>query len=84
MSELTVEFVLIGAICLLAGGALFGVFKTKSAGFGKYTTSVVLLILILAISGLFMAAGKIESSVFANVLFAVAGFAGGLITGKSD
>jgi hypothetical protein len=78
------ESVLIGAICLFGGGALFGVFKTKSPGFGKYTTSVVLLILVLAIGGLFLAAGRIESSTFANILFAVAGFAGGLITGKSE
>ncbi|MDA8255216.1 MAG: hypothetical protein M0Z99_06200 [Betaproteobacteria bacterium] len=64
---------LIIAIFLLGIIALIGIFRTKTAGFGRYSMSLLLL-----------AAGKIESSLFANIAFAVAGFAGGLITRKHE
>ena len=75
---------LIVGISVLGVAALIGIFTTKTPGFGKYSTSVLLLSLVLFIAALFLAAGKIESTVFANIAFAVAGFAGGLITGKQD
>ncbi|GIK25487.1 MAG: hypothetical protein BroJett006_17330 [Betaproteobacteria bacterium] len=73
---------LIIAIFLFGITALIGIFRTKTAGFGRYSTSLLLLTLVLLVTALFLAAGKIESAVFANIAFAVAGFAGGLITGK--
>jgi hypothetical protein len=79
----TNDWLIIG-ISVLGVAALIGIFTTKTPGFGKYSTSVLLLSLVLFIAALFLAAGKIESSVFANIAFAVAGFAGGLITGKRD
>lgn len=71
------------AIFILGAGSLIGFFKTKTEGFGRFTTSTFLIILVVTISALLYAAGKLESQVMANVLFAVFGFAGGLFTSKN-
>lgn len=78
----TDEWLLIG-IFALGVGALAGFFHTKTEGFGRFTTSTFLIILVLTISSLLYAAGKLEGQVMANVLFAVFGFAGGLFTSKN-
>ncbi len=69
-------------IFILGAGSIAGIFLTKSPGWGRFTTSVLLLALVLFVSALCLAFEKLESSVFANVLFAVAGFAGGLLANK--
>ncbi len=79
----TIDYVLI-ALATLGLVAVIGIFVTKTQGFGRYSTSVLLLTLVLFVSGFFLVAGKIEPSVFANILFAITGFAGGLITAKSE
>ena len=71
-------------IALLGAGTLSGIFYTKTPGFGKYTTSVILLTLVFVVSAVLLASGKIEPPMFANIAFAVAGFAGGLVTAKSE
>lgn len=71
------------AVILLGGCSLLGFFKTKTPGFGRFTTSTFLIILVVIISSLFYAAGMLENHVIANVLFAVFGFAGGLLTSKN-
>ena len=73
---------LILGVTVFGIAALVGIFVTKTPGFGKYSTSLLLLTLVLFTAALFFAAAKIESGLFANIVFAVAGFAGGLITGK--
>lgn len=75
---------LIIGLSVLGIGALIGIFITKTRGFGRYSSSLLLLTLVLFVTALFLAAGKIEGSVFANIAFTVAGFAGGLITGKLE
>ena len=77
----TSDWLILG-ITALGVAALIGIFVTKTPGFGKYSTSLLLLTLVLFIAALFFAAGNIESGLFANIVFAVSGFAGGLITGK--
>ena len=72
------------AIFLLGSGCLWGFFKTKTAGFGRFTTSVLLIICVVTISALLYSGGKLESDVMANILFAVFGFAGGLFTSKDS
>jgi len=74
---------LILAIFILGAGSLLGFFKTKTEGFGRFTTSTLLVLLVVTISGLLYAGGKLEGQVMANVLFAVFGFAGGLFTSKN-
>lgn len=61
--------------------ALVGIFLTKTPGFGRYTTSALILVLVLFVGALFSLVGKVDSSAFINLLFAVAGYGGGLITG---
>jgi hypothetical protein len=70
------------AIFILGSGALIGFFKTKTKGFGRFSTSVFLILLVVVIAALLYAGGKLEGQVMANVLFAVFGFAGGLFTSK--
>ena len=70
------------AIFIFGAGSLFGFFKTKKEGFGRFTTSALLLILVVTVSAMLFAGGKIESAAMINVVFAVFGFAGGLFTGK--
>lgn len=77
------EWLMVG-IFVIGAGALLGFFMTKTEGFGKYTTSALLLILVVTLSALLYVGGKIESETMANIIFAVFGFAGGLFTGKNS
>ena len=72
------------AVVLLFGGSIFGIFKTKTAGFGRYTTSALVLTLVLFVAALAFVLGRVEWAPLANLLFAIAGFAGGLITAKAS
>jgi uncharacterized protein YebE (UPF0316 family) len=63
-------------------GTVAGFFYTKTAGWGKYSTSTLVLVLALFIAAILLVLGKLESSSFANVLFAIVGYGGGLIAGK--
>ena len=75
---------LMTAIFILGAGSLVGFFMTKTSGFGRFTTSVLLIIMVVTIAALMYAAGKLGGEVMANVLFAVFGFAGGLFTSKNS
>ena len=71
------------AILIFFGGTVYGIFKTKTPGFGKYTTATVVLTLVLFVAALAFVLGRVEWTPLANLLFAVAGYAGGLVTAKS-
>ncbi len=79
----TNEWLQIG-LFLLGAGTLAGIFITKTPGLGRYTTSVLLLSLVLVVSALLLVAGKIDGSIFINIAFAVIGFAGGVVTAKEQ
>jgi len=79
---MTADHWLMIAIFTIGVGSLVGFFITKTEGFGRFTTSTFLIILVVTISALLYSAGKLEGQVMANVLFAVFGFAGGLFTSK--
>ncbi|MCH9742463.1 MAG: hypothetical protein K0U21_04560 [Proteobacteria bacterium] len=64
--------------------ALVGFFVTKTKGFGRFATSSFLVLLVVIVSSLLFAAGKLDSQILANIFFAVIGFAGGLFTGKES
>jgi len=57
--------------------ALIGFFYTKTKGFGRFATSTFLSVLVVVVSALLYAAGKLKGEVLANIFFAVIGFAGG-------
>ena len=80
---MTINEWLMIAIFIIGAGSLIGFFKTKTEGFGRFATSVLLIIIVLTIASLLYAGGKLEGNVMANVLFAVFGFAGGLFTSKN-
>ncbi len=70
------------AMVVIFGGSILGVFWTKTPGFGRYTTSVLVLTLVLFVASLAFVLGKVEWQPLSNLLFAIAGFSGGLITAK--
>jgi uncharacterized protein YebE (UPF0316 family) len=78
----TNQTILIAAVFLIFAGSLWGIFTTKTEGFGKYTTSALVLTLVLFVAALAFVLGKVEWTPLANLLFAVVGFADGLITAK--
>ena len=79
---MTIDHWLLMGVFSIGAGSLFGFFKTKTQGFGRFATSVLLIITVVTIASMLYVAGKLESNVMANVLFAVFGFAGGLFTSK--
>ena len=80
---MTINEWLMVAIFIIGAGSLLGFFKTKTEGFGRFTTSVLLIIIVVTIASLMYAGGKLDGNVMSNVLFAVFGFAGGLFTSKN-
>ena len=51
--------------------ALAGFFYTKTEGFGRFTTSTLLVILLLIFSALFYAADKLPPEGLLNIFFAL-------------
>lgn len=79
----TDTLLLIGTF-ILGAIALIGFFITKTKGFGRYATSALLILLATISSVLMFVGGKLEGQIFANIIFAIIGFAGGLFTGKES
>ncbi len=69
-------------VVVVFGGTICGILLTKKPGFGRYTTSVLIFALVLFVASLAFVLGKVELEPLSNLLFAIAGFAGGLIMGK--
>lgn len=80
----TVQIGQIVGLTIFAVATMIGIFVTKTPGFGKYSTSTVLLSVAVFAAAFFLLFGLIEATVFSNVLFAVAGYAGGLINAKKE
>ena len=78
------EMYTVAAVTVIFGGSLIGIFWTKTPGFGRYTTSVLVLALVLYVASIAFFLGKVEWQPLFNLLFAIAGFAGGLITAKKE
>jgi hypothetical protein len=68
------------AVTLVFSVALIGFFKTKTPGWGAYTTSILLLLLILFIAGLAFSVGQVDWPSASGLLLAIAGYAGGIVT----
>lgn len=76
-----IDVLLILGVLVLSLVALIGFFITKTKGFGRFSTSSLLLLLIVLISALLFVAGKLDGQIVSQIFFAVIGFAGGLFTG---
>ncbi len=70
-------------VMVIFAGVIIGIFVTKTEGFGKYTTSVLVLTLVLFVAAMALILGKVEWTPLANILFAMVGFAGGLIAERT-
>lgn len=75
---------LLVVVLVIYGGTILGIIKTKSDGWGRFSTSILLLALVLFSATVALVLGKMEFPQLANLLFAVAGFAGALLTGKEE
>ena len=80
--DITTTLVIV--ISILGAIALIGFFWTKTAGYGKYTTSTLILLVITLLAALLFASGKLDGSLLSNIFLAVAGFAGGLIAAGKE
>lgn len=76
------QLVLVGAVLILGVVALVGFFRSKTDGYGTYTTGTLLLILLLTFSALLAVSGALDSRDISSILLAVAGFIGGLFANK--
>lgn len=81
---MTLEKWLLVVVLLISGGAIVGIIKTKTRGWGRFSTSVLLLTLVLFTTTIALVSGRMQLPEVANLLFAVAGFGGGLLTGKDE
>ena len=70
------------AVTIVFGGGILGVFLTKKPGWGYFTSGTLILILVLYGAILITLCNQMETKTLANVLFAIAGYAGGLFTAK--
>lgn len=77
----TIEFSIIG-LTLFASITMVGIFRTKTPGFGRYSSSLVILLSVVFVASLFLLLDQLTSQIVGNLLFAIAGYAGGLIGGK--
>ncbi len=75
---------LMGTIFVVGMVAMIGFFITKTTGYGRYSTSVFLLLIVLVVSALLLSADKLDKTVLANIFFAIIGFAGGLFTSRDS
>jgi len=71
------------AVSIVWVAALVGFFRTKKEGFGRFTTSTLLLLLVAGSAAVLCASGRLEVQTLVNIFFAIIGFASGLFT-KGD
>ena len=66
-------------IFLVFAATIFAIFKTKTPGYGIYNTSVLVLTLVLFVATMAFFLDKIDWQPYSNILFAIAGYVGGLL-----
>jgi hypothetical protein len=76
------DVIIVGCLSAVAIVTLIGVFWTKTEGWGKYSSSTLILVLAVFITTILVVLGKLGESSFANIIFAIVGYAGGLIGSK--
>ncbi len=69
-----------GIVVVIFRVTLIRFFKTKLPGFGKHTSGLLVLVLVTFVGAFALSIGKIEWPSLANLLFAIAGFGGGLVS----
>ncbi len=67
-------------VTLLALGALACFWHTKTDGWGPYTTSTFIIVLVISITAVLAASGLIAGDFLKSVFWAAVGFASGVFT----
>ena len=79
------EIAKLAATCFVAAmglGALWCCCRTKTKGWGPYSTSTLIVVLVVSTTAVLSASGLIPGSILADVFLVALGFAGGLIANK--
>ncbi len=82
-STITFDRGIVGAV--MAGVfllVLLGFFITKTPGFGRFTTSTLLITLALMVASVGLMFGDVSGDDITKIIIAVVGFAGGLLARK--
>jgi hypothetical protein len=69
-------------VLVVFAGTIGGIFWKQKSGYGRFNTSVLVMTLVLFTASMAFFMGKIETQSFSNILFAVAGYIGGLLVPK--
>lgn len=77
LCEFSWTALLVAALGFVGLWAYIKVAKVEK-GFGPYNTGTLLLVLIVALASVLVAAGRMDAEKLMGLLFAVAGFAGGV------
>lgn len=73
----------VGSDCLERHCSLW-IFHNKTSGFGRYNTSVLVVILAISFGCIALISGFLPGQAFSGLLMAVVGFAGGMVVGKEQ
>jgi hypothetical protein len=72
------------AVTVVFSIAILGLLRTKKAGWGPYSMSLLLLTLVIFTAAVAFALGRIDWPSASGLLLAVAGYAGGLLSSPPD
>ena len=78
---MSVDIVEIGAL-VISAGVFVGYFNTKTPGFGRYTVSLLIIMIVLFVTLIAVLKDAADPNLLSNVLFAVIGFAAGFTANK--
>ena len=81
------EIAKLAATCFVAAmglGALWCCCRTKTKGWGPYSTSTLIVVLVVSTTAVLSASGLIPGSILADVFLVALGFAGGLVAREFD
>lgn len=70
------------AIFIIGSGVLIGFFKTKTGGFGKYTTTTLILLVVFIFSTLLAVGNPAYLDTLENISMSVLGFIVGILVNK--
>lgn len=70
------------SVSLLGAISLIGFFITKTEGFGKFNTSTLVLLVVFVLCAVLFSADRVSNELFANIVMAIVGFAGGLVVAR--
>lgn len=85
MIDFSWEFLIVAiSVTVVFGIAIRGFIQTKTAGWGPFSTSTMLLLLILFLAAIALASGRAQWADISGLLLAVAGYAGGLFAKKES